>query len=159
VTVAGITSDAYHLTVRAPYDLLQGTVTHQSDASFVYVTNLNYTMRDQFGTQLPSGVPVNEQWTTGVVVDYSGMDWRRSSPTGFSPSVAGFADIIQGETPEHTPTPSAPGSPLGTTAVYHWGQDWFIGSTNPGSGSRVQSDTLQKYIDHAAHASIVSPNP
>jgi len=158
-TVAGITSDAYHLTVRAPYDLQQGTVTHQSDATFAYVTNLNYTMRDQFGTQLPSGVPVNEQWNTGVVADYSGMDWRRGNATGFSPSVASFADIIQGETSSRTPTPIAPSSPLGTTAVYHWGQDWFIGSTSSGSGRRVQSDTLQKYTDHASHTNIVSPNP
>jgi len=159
VTVSGLTSNPYSLTVRAPYDLQQSTVTHQSDATFVYVTNINYTIRDQFGTQLPSGVPINEQWTTGVVADYSGMDWRRGNATGFSPSIAYFADIIQGETPSHTPTPSAPSSPLGTTAVYHWGQDWYIGSTSPGSGRRVQSNTLQKYTDHAAHANIVSPNP
>src|SRR5207249_7214575 len=95
-TVAGITSDAYHLTVRAPYDLLPDTVNHQSDVDFAYVTHINYTIRDQFTTQLPSGVPVNEQWTTGIVTDYSGMNWTRSNPTGFTPSIAYFADVIQG---------------------------------------------------------------
>ena len=158
-TVAGITSDAHHLTVRAPYDLLPDTLNHQVDPDFAYITHINYTIRDQFTTQLPSGVPVNEQWTTGIVSDYSGMNWTRGNPTGFTPSIAYFADIIQGEISSRTPTPSAPTSPLGTTKVYHWGQDWYIGSTSPGSGRRVQSNTLQKYTDHATHENIVSPNP
>jgi len=160
VTVGGVTSDPYHITVRAPYDLQQGTVTHQTDSTFAYQTFINYTIRDQFTTQLPSGVAVNEQWTTGVVTDFTGMDWRRGDPGGLgAQSTAAFSDHIQGETSDKTPTPTGPLTPLGSTRVYHWGQDWYVGSATPGSGRRVQSDTLQKYRDHAAHESITSPNP
>lgn len=158
VSVDGQVSDQFNITVFAPNDLLQGTVTHLSDSTWGYTTHINYYIRDQFTTQLPSGVPVNEQWTTGVVSDFSGMNWGRNNPHGFSASIAAFSDLIQGEESGRTPTPTSPGSPPGM-AVYHWGQDWYIGSTTPGSGRRVQSDTLQKYTDHGEHQNIVTPNP
>jgi hypothetical protein len=32
-----------------------------------------------------------------------------------------------------------------------------IGSTSPGKGTKVQTNTLQKYLDHGDHLSIKSP--
>jgi hypothetical protein len=162
-------SDQFNITVFAPNDLLPGGQVTTPDPDYNYATHINYYIRDQFTTQLPSGgVPVNEQWTTDVIPDCSPMNWRRLPPHGFTsdPIVAGFSDLIQGEaftytnaqgaTVTVTPTPSGPGT---GTAVYHWGQDWYVGSTTPGSGRRVQSDTLQKYTAHAEHQNIVTPNP
>lgn len=160
VTVGGITSSPHHITVRAPTSLQAGTVSHTVDPVFGYGSFIGYTIRDQFSTQLPSGVAVNEQWSTGVVADFSGMDWRRGPEGGFeTSSTAAFFDHIGGETSDKTPTPTVPHSPLGSTKVYHWGQQWFVGSSTVGSGRRVQSNTLQKYTDHATHENIVSPNP
>jgi len=157
VTIDGQVSDQFNITVYAPNDLLQGTVTTTSDSTWGYATHLNYYIRDQFTTQLSSGVPVNEQWTTGIFDDYTGNNWRRGSPHGFTTvSIAAFSDLIQGEESNRTPTPIGPGT---GTAVYHWGQDWYVGSTTPGSGRRVQSDTLQKYTAHAEHQNIVTPSP
>jgi hypothetical protein len=43
--------------------------------------------------------------------------------------------------------------------VIHWGQDWHVGTCVNGSGPRVQSDTIQKWTDHALHTNITSPAP
>ena len=48
-----------------------------------------------------------------------------------------------------TPTPSPPQSPRSPTKVVHLGQEFWVGSGTNGQGARVQTDTLQKYIDHA----------
>ena len=44
-------------------------------------------------------------------------------------------------------------------AVVDWGQEIRVGTSNSGAGPRVQTDTLQKYTDHAAHTGITSPAP
>ena len=43
--------------------------------------------------------------------------------------------------------------------MHHFTQSWFVGNTTPGSGAQVQTDTLQRYVDHAAHLNVVSPAP
>jgi len=55
--------------------------------------------------------------------------------------------------------PQNPQTQLGTTAVYHWDGEWSVGSADPsgGKGVRVQTNTWQKYQDHARHRNIVSP--
>ena len=95
----------------------------------------------------------------GVVDDYSGTNWRRQNPGSLTTSNAGFSDFLQGEafSLPAVPTPSCQGT--STTTVEHWGQEWWIGSLTTGSGVRVQTDTLQKYLDHALHLNIVSPAP
>ena len=147
------------MTTRRPYQLVAGGVINSCDATYGYSDLLNYTIRDQLGAAMPSPVPLNEFWTTIVEPDYTGTNWRRGPATGYTTSAgtpALFADHIQGELSTYTPTPGCGG---GTTKVEHWGQDWYIGSVTPGIGGRVQSDTLQKYQDHAIHTGITSPNP
>jgi hypothetical protein len=155
-TANGLSSQPFAVTTRQPYKLVAGTIQHNCDSTYGYSDFLNYTIYDQLSAALPSGVPLNENWTTSVVDDYSGANWRRQNPGNFTTSGAGFADNIQGEAAGFVPTAVCSGSGV---KVQHWGQDWYIGSLTIASGVRVQSDVLQKYIDHALHQSIVSPAP
>jgi hypothetical protein len=158
VTVNGETSQPYQVTVHAPNNLLAGAINHTTDPTYVYLSTISYTVQDVFNVQLPSDVPVNEQWSTGVSSDVA-MNWRRIDPTGYAAPSAQFADLIRGEVPQATPTPLQPQTPLSTTKVCHWGQEWWVGDATPGVGRRVQTNTLQKYLDHAAHLQIVTPAP
>jgi hypothetical protein len=86
---------------------------------------------------------------------------RRATPgcdTTTASAPAKFFDFIEGETSDRSPTPVY-NTQQNRPAVYHWGQEWRIGTCTIGSGPRVQTDTLQKYTDHAAHIGITSPAP
>jgi len=134
----------------------QGT-THAPDATWGYETHVNYEVLDDKGSPI-KGFEVNEKWSTGVVNDDAKADWRRGAAGGVNqPAASTFFDNIQGETKEHIPAPMNPQAPLGTKAVQHWGQEWYIGSTTPGKGTKVQTNTLQKYQDHGEHQDIKSP--
>ena len=56
-----------------------------------------------------------------------------------------------------SPTPEPPQSPLTTSEVDYHTQAWFVGSSNSGQGIQVQTDTLQRYLDHGRHLNITSP--
>ena len=110
---------------------------------------------------LPSAVPLNEDWTTVVINDYSGTNWRRGNPGSVTTASGGpsnFIDFIEGENVNLPPTPPTV-CPGAGQAVDHWGQEWRIGSLAIGVGARVQTDTIQKYTNHAEHQNIVSPAP
>jgi hypothetical protein len=150
-----LTSAPFAITTRKPYRLVAGAPSTGCDSTYGYVSQLPYTIEDQLLTPLPTTTIVNEFWTTAIVNDYSGTNWRRgvagSSPT----NVAEFFDQIQGEISSQVPLAVCTGA---STAVEHWGQKWFIGSATSGSGTPVQTDVLQKYTQHASHLSIVSPS-
>jgi len=165
VTVGGITSDPFKLTVRAPYTLGTDpsfpTPVYEQDSTYVWSIFIYNVALDNFLTPMPSPVPVNEHWTSGVVPDYANENWRQSTQacdvtTAAAP--AEFRDQIGGETPDHYPTPVYNPSQNGS-AVYHWGQEIRVGTCTIGSGPRVQTDTIQKYTDHGAHTGITSPAP
>jgi hypothetical protein len=160
VVVDGQVSDQFNLTVRAPHQLNHTSTSHSADGTWGYRTEITYNIRDQFNTSLPGqAIPVNEDFTTGVISDFSGMDWRQANEAGATLPLPNVSDVITGEISTHFPTPQSPQSPLGSTKVCHWGQDIYVGSATIGSGRRVQSNTHQKYRDHAAHENITSPNP
>ncbi len=155
-TAYGQTSNPFSITTRTPNLSIQGTITLNCDQTYGYLMELDYAIQDQMSAALPSGAPVNENWTTGIVPDYSGTDWRRSDPTGINEAESTFADSIGGEDAAHTPRATCDGN---STPIQHWGQEWRVGSTTPGFGRRIQTDTLQKYLGHAAHTQIISPAP
>ena len=157
-TANGVTSSPFSLTTRKPNLSVPGTITNACDSTWGYLTTLNYTVKDQLNTLLPSHMPTNEDWTTGPVNDYNGTNWRQSIATGFDESGSAFADAIGGENLSLPPNP-VPTCDGNSTSVQHWGQEWRVGSTASGFGSRIQTDTLQKYVGHAAHVGIVSPAP
>lgn len=172
VTISGGTKSATLTeTVRGPYRLIPGYAPNNlppyqdtESSSNGYLTYANYTIQDNFLTALPYSVPLNENWTTSVVYDFSGTNWVRPNPDGHTTSSgapAAFADHISGPPvgPSNVPAPTKPESPLSPTKVFHWGQEWRIGSLSPGLGARVQSDSLQYYVDHGRHLNIVSPAP
>lgn len=159
VTVNGVGSRTFNLSVRAPHRLVFINNAHNADATWGYETHVHYRIEDQFSDVLPAAVPINEQWTTGVVADFAGMDWRRGAEGAATVGPADWIDRIQGETAGHTPPPQNPCSPLCNMAVYHWGGQWFVGSSTIGRGRRVQTNTWQKYTDHAEHTNRVSPAP
>lgn len=160
VTVNGVTSQTFRLSVRAPHRLvLTRDFVQRADATWGYDTEIHYRIEDQFTDVLPSNVPLNEHFTTGIVADYAGMDWRRGAEGGAVVNPSDWYDHIQGETAGHTPAPRNPCSPLCNTAVYHWDGEWFIGSATIGVGRRVQTNRWQKFTDHSEHTNRNSPAP
>jgi len=157
-TANGVTSSPFSLTTRKPNLSVPGTITNACDPTWGYLTTLNYTVKDQLNTLLPSHMPTNEDWTTGPVNDYNATNWRQSIATGFDESGSAFADAIGGENLSLPPNP-VPTCDGNSTSVQHWGQEWRVGSIASGFGSRIQTDTLQKYVGHATHVGIVSPAP
>lgn len=119
VTVNGVTSWDYAITVGGPYRLVPATPpfldTQDNDHGFL--TYVSYTIQDNLSTALPSVVPLNENWTTGVTWNppYSPQtsNWSRGNPGGFTTETAtpsGFADHIYGPllgtNPPPNPTPT-----------------------------------------------------
>jgi hypothetical protein len=138
----------------APKSMSHLSTTHSASASWGYETRVKYQVLDDTGAVM-SGYDVNERWSTGVVNDVSPCDWRRGPAGGAHVAGTDFDDVIQGESAGHKPTPQAPSG--GSTRVQHWGQEWYVGSVTPGSGTLVQTNTLQKYQDHATHEGVTSP--
>jgi hypothetical protein len=140
----------------APKSLRHDGRTDNADATWGYETFENYTVLDDKGAAI-KGFDVNETFPTAPTNDVAKCDWRRGKPGGFTSATTTFADDMQGELSDKTPTPQSPKSPRGATKVQHWDQEWYIGSTKPGSGTKVQTNTFQKYQDHAAHENVKSP--
>ena len=107
---------------------------------------------------------MNENWTTGIIPDYTGEDWPSRTPgcgTTLSSDPAEAWDFIQGVSNAmgYIPVPFYNTQQNGA-AVFHWGQEWRVGTCTIGAGPRVQTNTHQIYVDHAAHTPpIVSPAP
>lgn len=141
----------------APKKLDRTYIQHQASSSWGYETHIGYKVLDDRGNEM-NGVAVNEKWATAVTNDFAGCNWTRG-PEGAS--TAPFFDMIGGEAPGKTPPaqapPSAPGAGMGSVKVQHWTQQWWVGSSTPGRGTKVQTNTLQKYQDHADHESVTSP--
>jgi hypothetical protein len=160
VTVNGVTSDPFLLTVNAPHSLELLREEHQTASTAGYISRIHYKIKDQFGTVLDAGVPVNEKFTTNVVNDLSGANWTRGPAGGVVVTPSDWADEISGQDIAGAiPLPIAPQSPLGSTMVHHFDGEWRVGSNMVGKGRRVQTNRWQRYIDHASHLNRVSPAP
>jgi len=161
VTIGGMTSDPFSITVKAPYQLgpdpSQPTPQYYSDATYAWFTDIYYSVEGNFGVAMPAPLSVVESFGA-LVPDYSGTNWQPGPPQCLSQTDPGatFLDHIGGERSGRIPTPVY-NTNWGGAKVEHWSQDWRVGSC--GGGPRVQSDTIQKWTDHALHTGIVSPNP
>ena len=158
-TLDGMASDAYRITTHKPSKLADGIADDDCSATMGYSETISYSIHDQMDDPIPASVDMNEAWTTGVSNDYTGTNWLTSWPeksgnTTANPTVDTLVDFITGQQPTANPTPGCVGT--GTTKVQHRGQELFVGSQTPGYGQIVQSDTLQKYQDHAAHEGITT---
>jgi hypothetical protein len=136
------------MTSRKPNSTSRYATETHCDSDYGYETNISYVVLDQLNATVPS-VPLNEYWSTAVAPDYTGANWRRKDPNGFtSGSDAAFGDHMQGEAATRFPTATCDGN---STKVQHWGQQFYIGSTTPGAGALVETHTLQKYIGYSDH--------
>jgi hypothetical protein len=162
VSVNGQVSDQYNITVFAPKRLTYVTEGHVHSDAFGYTSLIQYEIRDQFGSLLPSSVPINEHFTTGVINDYAGTDWIRDNREGgISVPPSGWSDEIKGQQLSRNPipTPTDPCSPLCGTLVHHFNGEWRVGSTTAGNGVLVQTNTWNRFVDHGSHTNRVSPVP
>jgi hypothetical protein len=156
-----VNSSPWAITVAGPKYLVAGAISDNADSFYGYESDIGYTIYDNLSEPFSSSIPLAEYFTTLIVNDYSGANWTEAPAAGYTATNSAFTDVIQGQavSPPPYPYPQSPQTPLSGTAVDHWGQEWRVGSTTPGLGARVQTNTLQKYIDHARHTGIVSPAP
>lgn len=154
------TSAPFHLTTRKPYKLVAGSIVDNCDPNFGYSDLFNYTIQDQLFLSLPANVEYNEHWTTPIVYDYQGSNWGRPNEVGTLTVGPNFADEVTGpgvnNNPPNVPPVACPGV---AQQVQHWGQEWRIGSTAIGVGSRVQTDMIVRFTNHAEEQNIVTPAP
>ncbi|MCP3959162.1 MAG: hypothetical protein GY719_15030 [bacterium] len=141
----------------APKELNHLNTQHNPHAAWGYMTGVVYTVLDDNGNVMPQGYEINEQFGAAVKDD-AGTDWRQSNEGGFKPAQPHFADRIAGERSDRTPIPKNPQQPLEDHKVQHWEQKWYVGSQTPGEGTLVQTNTFQKYQDHAEHQNVKSPD-
>jgi hypothetical protein len=153
---SGTSSADHSMTERTPYSLVAGTISTTCDPTYAYSTSLVYGIRDQFAAPLPLvALPLNEQWTSGVVNDWAQNNWSRGSEGSTTVSTSAFADVIQGERKNRKPTAICDAN--NTQPVQHWSGAWQIGSLTIGAGKRVQTNVWQKNLGRALHTSIVTP--
>ncbi len=161
VTVRGSTSNEFRMTSLTPWEFALNSATHVPHATRGYVSTYTYTVRDQFQNILPSDVPYNEKFTSGVRIDYPGTNW--GFPAGFGAVQPPNNMFDTMAPPEYSPfvTPAAvhPGAPDAFVQVANRDQEWYVGSTVSGSGRRVQTNLQRYYLGFAEHQMVVSPNP
>jgi hypothetical protein len=123
-----------------------------------YRSTVPYGMLSFFGASIENEY-INEVFGTPQDV-YVGNNWPAfiSNPPFLSPDGT-FSDIICVESAPGllTPVSLPPQSPLLSTLIDKVSQSWYIGSQTSGSGPGVQSNTLERFQDHAVHISVISP--
>lgn len=174
VTVNGITSAPFKLTVRAPYSLQSTGPNNDLAQGSGYRTYVNYQVNQQIGNaKMPTDVPVTELFPNAHT-DYVANTWPYGCPGGGVATNAYFADQInvQDTGPSPTPAPCNPGT-CTEFLVDEIFQQWYVGNAQTGvvvrdkfystcptgtaRGRLVQTDTLQRYTDRGDHANVVSP--
>jgi len=109
--------------------------------SFLGVEITNITVAEHFGTDVPA---------------YTNENWPLNTGSPITSTDGTFVDDIC-QVGTFTPHPLPPQSPPSTTLIDQASQSWNIGSGSNGPGLIVQTDTLQRYIDHGRHTGITSP--
>ncbi len=121
-----------------------------------YLSRLGYEVLDQF-TNNTGNAGINEE--LGAKIDDQRNNWGVGREGGAGTPGGRFADRVC-VTGGGMPQPTPPQNPLGNNRVDRIPQTWFAGDdTNPANhtGCRVQTDDIQRFIDHGRHINIVSP--
>lgn len=140
-------------TVRAPDHLVHLPASDFDEAWFDgYCSHVYYRIENQLNETLPAVLDVNEDWTTAHISDSANENWAWGDRMGWAVDPASWSDDIgvhdgQGRTPPW----QNPQDPLGATKVDHWGQAWYVGTQTISQGTHVQTNTHQRYTDHARH--------
>jgi hypothetical protein len=167
-TVNNVTSQPFKLSTRRPFYSSSLGTTPACDSTYGYLDVINYNVDDNLSTAMPYSIGVNETFPpfscntlNGAVIDqpcndYNGTNWKWGPIGGFqtAPSTpAQFGDSIGGQQLSLSPNP-IPVCTGDSTAVQHWYQEWRMGSTQVGAGSRFQTDYIHKFVNHAEHQNI-----
>jgi hypothetical protein len=155
--------DQIDMTVRSPsrMEWLQASSTTMCPLEpWGYETLVTYRVRDQFGVAMPSGMVLNEDWTSGVTNNWPDHNWFPGAwpdPQGTSVSSSAFSDRIRmtgsGTGEWLNPSISCPS----LTWVQSRGQAWRIGSQTPGEGKLVQTNVIVFRRGSGFHDDVVSP--
>jgi len=121
-------------------------------------SEIHYRVIDNVGGTIV-GATVNERFPSPPVNDQPN-NWGSAPTTSTQnwPNTNGtFTDNLY--MCGGTPAPVTTSSSNWGDKVYHMPQEFYVGSTTPGRGCRVQAHTLQFYRGYADHEDIHSPAP
>jgi len=167
--VGGAAPFTGHLTVFKPHRLL-----HRSDqdhpacpawaaascgACPAYWTEIGYRVVDNMGGTI-IGATVNENFP-GTKTNDQATDWVSPATFITNPFWANtngtFVDnwfVFCG-----APSPVAPGAANAATGVDRIPHEFYVGSTTPARGCRVQTHTAHRYLGFTRHEGVTSPAP
>lgn len=159
-------SDPFPITTRTPTLLQTPPITDSTscDSSNGYSTLIEYTVLDNLNQPLPSSVEYNEKFTTSWNVDSAGTNWPQifGNPPPTFPGSTGtqsiLSDLITGPNLSSSPNP-VPTCSGGGPEIININQEWRIGSDTSGLGRRVAQDNFERFLDHADHNPINTPDP
>jgi len=131
-----------------------------------YLSSIAYEVDDQFGTNTakPDNANAGINEFLGKPIDSQKNNWAPGPNAAGGSGTSGglFADRVCVTTNRFMPNPEVPQNPLTNNLVDQIPQTWFAGSSMkppPNQGCEVQTDTINRYIDHGRHVNIVSPPP
>lgn len=162
-SLSGFNSVPFTMTVAEPYYLASAAPTDNLNDIDGWESRIYYKIVSNFNQILPS-IAYNELFggwqddyfnTTGVHNTW--IPPTASGKTGFAGD-QWFDDLYEYSCANLTPACANPGQdPLGPRRVQSAPQYWYVGSSTPGFGVYVQTDTHVRYTDHGEHQAIVSP--
>ena len=121
-----------------------------------YLTQVSYIAQSFFGVNIGNQY-VNEQLGNPQNVLTNNWGPLPTPSSTLSNTGGGFNDTICFSATGASPLETQPATPLGATLVEFAAQTWSLGVMTIGAGVPVQTDTIQYFIDHGAHAGIVTP--
>lgn len=164
-TANGVTSQPFAITTRVPKSLASnGSPTDTGrgtncdvSGSAGYQSQIPYKILDQLGATI-TNAPINEHLPNETPSQTNNWPYTQG---GFLSTDGTFSDFVcvSGFSGAN-PAPTQPQNPLTNNLVDTISQTWFVGTTDPNSGTpvvRVQSDNILRYTDHGRHTSVVSP--
>lgn len=160
----------FKTTVRAPHQLSRRTDLDTNSGRGAncsvsgtqgWRTQVGYEVDDQFGvnTFTPDNIEAGINEKLGAKSALQPNNWPQPAQGGSNTASGAFVDNLC-VTGGGAPAPKPPQTPLTNDLIDTIPQTWFAGSSAtppPNQGCQVQTDTINRYIDHGSHVNITSP--
>jgi hypothetical protein len=173
VKANGVTSPNYGFGVRRPYEDDQNKFTMVNvkyPKGEIWESDMFMYPMDQFLQPMPHQlVPSTEHWTSGDIPSsrYPNETWLQPLANGGQPGISDYADLTLDAIDllngfrnfNPSPRPTKLQRTPSTKLVDSWTGEWWYGSSTEAHGSRVQSQTWNRFLDHATYSNITSPSP
>jgi hypothetical protein len=156
-TANGVASSPFTMTARTPWKLSLISRDTVQDATYTYITNINYNVLDNLSSVIADDINWNEG--VGACQSVNGSN-RGTICIQTSPGSTGpLTDVLSGPqlSRNPSPTPQFHNPPTGTTAYETVAQTIQVGSSTTGAGVLAQTDTLTYYLDQGNHTGITAP--